>query len=129
MSLRFLIVDDDESVAKSIMRTLRRPFPDAYCAYAEDGPKALSLLDTNDPFDVVISDFMMPGMNGADLLQEIARRGSSAAFILCSGGAPGFTDEQIHAQCPSRTSFVGKPFDINDLIAAVRVAMRVVLSA
>lgn len=128
MPLRILIVDDEPSLAKAIMGTLKRSFPDAYFALAGNGSEALLLLDTDAPFDVVISDFTMPGITGSELLNQIAARGKNIGLVLCSGGSREFTDKQMRAQCPSHASFVPKPFTSEELVAAVRRAMSSAIS-
>lgn len=128
MPLRILIVDDEPSLAKAIMRTLERPFPGAYFGLATRGSEALSLIDTDAPFDVVISDFTMPGITGGELLSRIAARSPCVGLVLCSGGSLQFTDAQVRAQCPAHTSFVPKPFTAEQLVAAVRIAISSVLS-
>ena len=128
MPLRILVVDDNAPVAKAIIRTLERSFPGAYFACAGNGSEALSFFDADAPFDVVISDFMMPGMTGAELLHKVADRKNDVGLVLCSGGSTTHTDKQMRAKCPLHTSFVPKPFTTEELTSAVRVAMSAVLS-
>ena len=69
--VRILIVDDVPIVLTSLRRVLERA---GFRVVAADaGPAALSLLGREE-VDVVVSDFMMPGMNGIELLRAIAER-------------------------------------------------------
>ncbi len=81
---KVLLVDDEPMVAKALYRLLRREGYDAALAF---GPhEALELLERFEP-DVVISDFRMPGMTGAELLAEVHRRRPLALRLILSGCA------------------------------------------
>jgi CheY-like chemotaxis protein len=69
--VRILIVDDVRLVLTSLKRTLERA--GFHVEAAESGEAALALLERTE-VDVVLSDFMMPGMNGIELLREVAAK-------------------------------------------------------
>ena len=69
--VRILIVDDVPIVLTSLRRVLERA--GFRVEAADSGPAALSLLGREE-VDVVVSDFMMPGMNGIELLRAVAER-------------------------------------------------------
>ena len=70
MKLRILFVDDEPMILQGVQRMLRHKRADWEMAFAESGPKALELMAAQ-PIDVVITDMLMPGMNGADLLKQV----------------------------------------------------------
>ncbi|HFG1962368.1 TPA: EAL domain-containing protein [Vibrio cholerae] len=79
-----LLVDDEPAVLNALKRSLRSYFPHVYTA--NNGQQALELLAKH-PIQLVISDFRMPGMNGADLVIEINRRYPQIMSIILSGQA------------------------------------------
>lgn len=77
-----LLVDDDPDVLVLARRALR---PDGYeLLTAASGEEALALLHGR-RFSAVISDFSMPGMNGAELLAEVARQQPATLRVIVSG--------------------------------------------
>lgn len=71
MTVRVLIVDDVRLVLTSLRRMLERA--GFHVEAAESGAAALALLGGTE-VDIVLSDFTMPGMNGIELLREVAAR-------------------------------------------------------
>ncbi len=77
-----LVVDDEVDVAKGWARALRIAKHDV--SYAQDSKTALQLSHEN-PFDLVILDYMMPGMTGIELLNEIRKDHPFIRSIIISG--------------------------------------------
>ncbi|MBK7506617.1 MAG: response regulator [Bacteroidetes bacterium] len=75
-----LIVDDDATLLESLGRALGRTYR---VLLAESGADALQLLE-QETVDVVVSDHHMPGMTGAQLLQQVATRREGTVRILSS---------------------------------------------
>ena len=76
-SLRVLLVDDDILVsmgAADMLLDLGHSVTEA-----QSGPHALKLLETDAPFDIVVTDYAMPGMNGFELAQRIKAEKSKIA--------------------------------------------------
>lgn len=68
--------------------------------------------------DLVVTDFAMPGMNGVDLLREVARVRPTARALLMSGGG---VDEAIrHRILAGEIPFIAKPFRMKQLLREVR---------
>lgn len=78
-----LLVDDDPSFADYVTTLLRRDGYGVVCV--DSGEKALDYLSAH-PCRVVITDVMMPDMDGIELLREIGRRGLDVAVIGIAGG-------------------------------------------
>jgi CheY-like chemotaxis protein len=81
--LRVLHVDD-QHLWRSTVADYLPLFGNYDIISAESGEKALSLL-RNASFDIIISDFQMPEMNGIQLLDTIRRQGNTIPFILFTG--------------------------------------------
>jgi FixJ family two-component response regulator len=81
--LRILLVDDDEAVREALGVSLETL---GYAVdYAEDGRSALAQVDRQRPA-AIVTDLQMPGMNGLDLLREMAARNHGVPVIALSGG-------------------------------------------
>ena len=80
---RVLIVDDEPSVRDFVERVLS----DAgfTTSSASDGPEALKKFEHSEPFDVLLTDVMMPQMNGDELARQIRRRHPSVKVLYFTG--------------------------------------------
>jgi HD-like signal output (HDOD) protein/CheY-like chemotaxis protein len=81
---RILFVDDEPNVLQGLKRMLRPMRKEWDMAYAGGGEEALAMMGEA-PFDVVVSDMRMPGMDGAQLLTEVTRRYPNTVRIVLSG--------------------------------------------
>jgi len=86
MRRRILFVDDEPLVLQGLQRMLRGLREEWDMQFVSSGPDALDAMAAT-AADVVVSDIRMPGMNGAELLQEVARRHPSAIRMVLSGDA------------------------------------------
>lgn len=106
-----LIVDDDNDVRAMIKRALRElGYP---VMEAADGPTALAMLDDEDcrPL-LVILDYMMPGMDGAEVAREIIKRDPDLPIIFSTGHAALRT---LRSAAGEDVSILEKPFALADL--------------
>jgi putative nucleotidyltransferase with HDIG domain len=81
---RILFVDDEPNVLQGLRRMLWAMRHEWDMTFVESGQQALELL-THAPFDVVVSDMCMPGMDGAQLLTEVMERYPHIVRIVLSG--------------------------------------------
>lgn len=88
---------------------------------AEDGFKALELF-RQEHFDLVISDIMMPGMSGMELLRQISEIDPATAVILITAHPE--TELTVAAMKKGAVDFLAKPFRIDDLLFKVNVCLR-----
>jgi DNA-binding NtrC family response regulator len=111
-----LVVDDEEMVRVSTARMLeRRGF---HVLTGATPLEALEILRSNAPVALLISDIVMPGMYGTDLLLHARALRPGLPALLISG----FADQQNarHGPIPEGVPFLPKPFDLADLLAKVR---------
>lgn len=87
-----LVVDDRESVADSLAFILRRYGYECQRAYS--GEQALTLAADNPP-ELLISDIMMPGMDGYELAEQITTKFPACKVILHTGN-PGCIKPSFH---------------------------------
>jgi len=81
---RVLCVDDEVNILKSLQRTLMSPSWELM--FADSGAKALEIMGQLQ-VDVIVSDMKMPGMTGAELLEQVAQSYPNSYRILLSGYA------------------------------------------
>ncbi len=102
---RILVVDDDHSSRVVLELLLRREGYDVQVT--EDGCTALTLLKT-ESFDMILSDFLMPGMNGLEMAKAVRKIDETIPIILMSARVHLLEQEGI-AQA-GITQLLTKPF-------------------
>lgn len=118
MTKRILFVDDEPNVLQGFQRTLRQMRSEWEMDFADSGEAALTRMAER-PFDVIVSDMRMPGMNGAELLHEVMRRYPSTVRLVLSGHA----DRDLVAQCVGVAhQYISKPCDPELLRVMIRNA-------
>jgi two-component system cell cycle sensor histidine kinase/response regulator CckA len=118
-----MLVEDEDAVRTFAARALTgRGYAVIEAASAED---ALAALNARcDRIDLIISDLMLPGMDGLALADAIRARGIAAPFLLVSGYATdGATEEAVPA---GGVRVVPKPYTLAGLLDAVAQALRAV---
>ncbi len=111
-----LFVDDEEMILQGLRRTLRAHRGEWEAEFCTSPAAALEALDRK-PFDAVISDMRMPGMNGAQFLAEVARRHPQVARIVFSG----HSDRELVVSCVDVAhQYLSKPCEPADLLALIR---------
>ncbi len=113
---RILLVDDDPDVVKLVLEFLPELGYDV--RVADHGEAGLSLLEESGA-DLVVVDFAMPGMNGAELATAIRLRWPDLPLIFMSG----YADSNALQASLGEAPFLHKPFLPADLAAAVRDAL------
>ena len=117
---KILVVDDYLPTRNLIVETLSQS-SQYQITEAENGQEALHLFEEND-FDLIISDIMMPGMSGMDLLHIIRERNPAATVIMITGNPT--TDLTVSAIKKGAVDFLTKPFDIDELLYKVDIHLR-----
>ena len=118
MNSRVLFVDDDPLVLQGLQRMLRPQRGEWDMTFAGSGAEALKFLGAT-TVDVVVSDMLMPGMNGAQLLAEVMRLHPETIRIILSGHA----NKDLILQCVGCThQYLSKPCEPDALRAVIRRA-------
>ena len=115
---RLLIVDDEPNIRELLATKLS--YMGYECQTAESADRALSLLDRQ-PFHLVLSDIMMPGLSGIDLLQRIVPTYPDVAVIMLTAAAD--THMAVHAMKLGAYDYVTKPFNLEELSVHVEKAL------
>ncbi len=112
---RILFVDDEPSILDGLKRMLRPMRTEWEMAFAPGGEAALSLMEAT-PFDVIVTDMRMPGMDGASLLEIVREKHPSMLRIILSG----YTELQASLRAvPVAHQFLLKPCDPEMLRAGI----------
>lgn len=116
---RLLLVDDEPNILKSLHRVFRQENYDTISA--PSGREALELL-RKETFQVIISDYMMPGMNGGELLRKAREIQPDMIRIMLTGHADtGATMAAINEGAVYK--FILKPWNDDDLRVTVALAL------
>jgi putative nucleotidyltransferase with HDIG domain len=111
MRRKILFVDDEPMVLQGLRRMLRGMRGEWDMSFAGSGEEALQLLESG-PFDVVVSDMRMPGMNGAQLLGKVMERFPEIVRIVLSG----HSDRQLILQSTRVAhQYLSKPCEADTL--------------
>jgi HD-like signal output (HDOD) protein len=112
---RILFVDDEPSILELLQLTVESMKGEWETKFAESGEKALALME-REAFDLVVSDMRMPGMTGAQLLNEVMRRYPGTSRIILSG----YAERDDVMRCVGAThQFLAKPCEIPALQATL----------
>jgi DNA-binding response OmpR family regulator len=115
---RILVVDDEEPIRELVCYTLEA---EGFRADAVgDGPSALSRLDA-EPYDMVLLDRMLPGMQGTEVLRRIRSHGRLPVILLTALGSEG---DRVAGLETGADDYVAKPFSPRELVARVRAVLR-----
>lgn len=112
-----LVVDDEKSIRDSIRMILEYEHFDVH--FAEDGPSALAKLGAG-PFDLVLLDIKMPGMDGMKVLQKIRETKPFLPVVMISGH--GTIENAVEATKLGAYDFLPKPLDRDRLLIVTRNA-------
>jgi two-component system, cell cycle response regulator CpdR len=112
---RILVADDDRAVAEFVRRALTHHGHDV--TVVEDGLAALHALQTSSSFDLLLTDIVMPGMDGIALALKVARDHPSLRVLLMSGYAA--ERQRAHNLDVLIQRVISKPFTLQDLVRVV----------
>ena len=117
--LRILVVDDESSVSAMLCEALDRMGHQATMATSAVGVLGMVIAD-RDAFDVVVSDVLMPALNGMELARQIHALGGPPV-ILCTGNAGGAEGCRLP---DGVIRMLRKPLGVGDLAAALDLVRR-----
>ncbi|MCM1045715.1 MAG: response regulator transcription factor [Candidatus Gastranaerophilales bacterium] len=115
--LKILIAEDEEPIANLIKMNLTRA---GYkCVWAPDGEKAADYM-SGEPFDLVLLDIMLPGVNGYELMEYAQELNLPVIFLT----ALGTTENKVKGLKMGADDYLTKPFEIVELLARVEAVLR-----
>jgi two-component system response regulator ArlR len=115
---RILIVEDEEKIARFV--ELELEFEGYQVEKAFDGREGLALAKAH-PFDLILLDIMLPGLNGLEVLRRL-RQFSSVPVILLT--ARDTVVDKVTGLDSGADDYITKPFAIEELLARIRAVLR-----
>jgi DNA-binding response OmpR family regulator len=117
--LRILVIEDDRKTATALHDGLLK---EGYSVrVAGSGPEGLSLMAEN-AFQLVVLDWMLPGCDGIEVLQEIRRRGNRTPVLILT--ARDTVGDRVQGLDRGADDYLVKPFAFPELLARIRVLLR-----
>jgi DNA-binding NtrC family response regulator len=118
ITIRILVVDDDEAI-----RELLKDYFQGLgyeITTAANGSEAVTMISQHD-FDCVISDHVMPDMNGLELLEQIVKQGKKVPFLMITG----YPNIEIAVEVMKRGGYdyITKPLQLEDVRIKVERAL------
>jgi two-component system response regulator QseB len=118
-SPRLLLVEDDPRLVEMLNRLLTGE--DYEVDVASDGQRGLHLALTR-PYDLLVLDRGLPGADGLDLLARLRTKGMTTPTLILS--ALGNPADRVTGLDAGAEDYVGKPFDVDELLARLRALLR-----
>ncbi len=117
--MRILLVEDEQDAARMLAKGLREQ---SYAVdVAENGPDGLEKAELT-PYDLLILDVMLPGMDGMEVCRTLRKQGSRVPILLLTARAG--VNDRIVGLDRGADDYLTKPFDFGELLARIRALLR-----
>ncbi len=117
--MKVLLIEDEPKMARSLKKGLEEHQIEVDAAL--DGLTGYQLAIDNE-YAVIISDIILPGLNGIDLLRQLRTTGNRTPVILLS--ALGQTDDKVSGFEAGADDYLTKPFEFRELLMRIRALSR-----
>jgi two-component system phosphate regulon response regulator PhoB len=121
MGPRVLVVEDDSAIAELVRYNLEAEGLRA--AIAPTGEEA-ELLVAEDGFDLIVLDWMLPGLSGIELCRRLRRRDNLRNVPILMLTARGEEGDRVRGLSTGADDYVVKPFSVLELVARVKALLR-----
>ena len=126
MQQAIICVDDERAILTALQQQIMRAFSDTYTLeFAESGEEAIDIINDfknqGTTIALIITDEMMPGMKGHELIENVAILSPDTPCILLTGYAQ--SEVMNHITGTNMAYCVSKPWDAAELIDLVRKSM------
>jgi CheY-like chemotaxis protein len=124
LSKTVLLVEDDENLSEMMTLALPLVIPSVHTVVIRNGLEALAWIQKHQP-DLILLDYLLPGMNGLELYDRLQKEDDWAAIPLIMMSA----NLSQKAREERQMLFLPKPFELNDFLSLVesQLAPRIVL--
>jgi OmpR-family two-component system manganese-sensing response regulator len=117
--MRILLVDDETEMVDPLSRILSREGYTVDVAY--DGDRGSELAIQN-PYDLLILDWMLPHQSGLEICQQVRSQGNSTPVLFLT--AKDTIDDRVQGLDAGADDYLVKPFELRELLARVRALLR-----
>ena len=117
MSQRILVVEDEPGILNLVGQVLDEEGYDV--TRAANGAVALEVISAAAAFDLAVIDMWMPVLNGWELAAALLERGVHVPLLVMTAAS----DARAYANDVGAIGFIGKPFNVDELVLAVRNAV------
>lgn len=118
-TMHILVIEDDQRVSELLKRGLQENGYTVTLAYDGLTGKKLAL---GNSYDLIITDIVMPGINGLDLSRELRTKLPQVPIIMLT--ALGTTDDKIDGFKSGADDYMVKPFDFRELLIRVQTRLK-----
>lgn len=118
---RLLVVDDEPDIRETIRDLLGFLAPDLEVVMATNGLEALDKIQ-RERIDAVLSDYRMPGMDGAELLEHLRKQHPRLPVAMFTAYIDSGTLKELNRRLPG-LEIIPKPLDIDSFMARIRALL------
>lgn len=117
--MRILVIEDDAEAARYLKKGLEEH--GFVVDHAADGPAGLGLA-VSGPYDALIVDRMLPGIDGLGIVAALRKSGNTAPVLILS--ARGSVDDRVEGLRAGGDDYLPKPFSFSELLARIEALVR-----
>ncbi len=117
--MKILLVEDEKDISNALCRILTSAKYDVEAAY--DGEQGLELIKSH-PYDIIITDIMMPKMDGIELIKAVRAMGNNSPILVLT--AKSETDDKVKGLDAGADDYLTKPFSLKEFLARIRSLSR-----
>jgi DNA-binding response OmpR family regulator len=117
--MKILIVEDEHRIANTIKKGLEQERYAVDVAY--DGAAGYDLA-ASEPYDLILLDLMLPGMDGLTICRELRKNGIHTPILILT--AKGQIQDKVEGLDSGADDYVSKPFSFEELLARIRALTR-----
>lgn len=121
--IRILLVEDEKKIADSLAKGLSEQ--NFHVSVAYDGNDGKNQFESH-PFDLVILDINLPGINGYTLCKKIRNRNPTVPIVMLT--ALSATDDKIEGFDAGADDYIVKPFDFKEVLVRIRALLKRIYS-
>tara|TARA_B100001989_G_C24529585_1_gene460804 strand:+ start:1404 stop:1778 length:375 start_codon:yes stop_codon:yes gene_type:complete len=116
---KILLVEDDESMLNFLILALRRAGHEVRAC--DNGSEALTILDEETGFDLLLTDIVMPGIDGIELAEKATDKFPNLKVMFITGfaGVALQKAEETDTDQINQENMLSKPFHLNDLVKQI----------
>ena len=117
--IKILLIEDEPKTVQSLKQGLEENNYDVSIAYDGNMGKQLALAHT---YQLIVSDIIIPGINGVDLCRELRAQGIQTPILMLT--ALSTTDDKLNGFEAGADDYLPKPFDFKEFLARVKALIK-----